>query len=190
MNKATIFFDRDGTLIKDKHFLSNPDDIELYPDTLSALKMVRNLDLHIVIISNQSGVARGFFTEEDVQICNDRLCRIFEENQIPIAGVYYCPNHAEAVIPKYRENLECRKPSTAMVSKALQDIPIELSRSFIVGDKLSDMELAKNLGIPGILVLTGYGQETLQKIENPFFHVSQNLTEAMQIVMRLSNETP
>ena len=154
-----IFLDRDGTITEEKDFISRIEEIKFIPGSKEALKTLQNSGYKLVIVSNQSGIARGIMTEEQVQKVNDFILKELEKEGIEIEGVYYCPHHPD-------ENCDCRKPKTGLVKRALQDHHLKLRNSWTIGDKLGDVFLGKNIKGKSILVLTGYGQNTKQKIES------------------------
>lgn len=164
--ERAVFVDRDGTIIKDKHFLSDPDEVELIPGAVEALKKFQNDGFKIVIVSNQSGVARGYFDLDSVEIVNAHLCDLLASQHVLVDAVYYCPHHAQGVIPPYNITCNCRKPSAGMAETAAYQLGLDLRRSFVVGDKIDDMNLAKVIGAKGIMVKTGYGAKQSETIKN------------------------
>ncbi|MFC1514056.1 D-glycero-alpha-D-manno-heptose-1,7-bisphosphate 7-phosphatase [candidate division KSB1 bacterium] len=167
MKKLTkaIFFDRDGTIILEKGYIDNVEKIELIPGATEVLFEIMNLGFKIVIISNQSGVARGYFPESRVTEINSELENILKSEKVTVDGVYYCPHHIDGSIPEYKIECKCRKPGTGMIEAAVKDLNIRIDGSFLVGDKLSDVECGFNAGLKSILVRTGYGYEEEAKID-------------------------
>jgi len=161
-NRA-LFVDRDGTLILDKHYLSDPEQIEFETGAVEGLRLARDYGFKIVILSNQSGVARGYFGTETVELMNRRLLEMLERAGLTVDGVYYCPHHPKGTAAGFGTVCTCRKPAPAMAEQAAMDLHLDLRRSWVVGDKLDDVQLARVIGGRGILVRTGYGadQETL-----------------------------
>lgn len=152
---AAIFMDRDGTLIKDKDYLSDPGEVEWFPGVFRALKNLRDFGFELIIVTNQSGVARGYFDEETVQGVNDRIRKDLTREGIEITDIYYCPSHPEAEVEKYRRNLHLRKPAPGMLEKAVVEHELDTSGSYMVGDKLSDVECGARIGCTTVLVKTG-----------------------------------
>jgi D-glycero-D-manno-heptose 1,7-bisphosphate phosphatase len=185
MGNFAVFFDRDGTLNEDPGYLGNPDSLKLYPDIGKALSdLKKKLNLKLIVISNQSGIARGILTDEMVKSVNDKINSLLAENGVAIDAFYYCPHH-----PDYsqKEDCYCRKPSPEMVFKAAKDFNIDLSHSFLVGDSVSDIECGKNAGVKTILVKTGYGEESLsmlQKQNNFPTFVALNMSEVSKIIQK------
>ena len=183
MQHSAIFFDRDGTLNEDPGYLSNPSEVKLYPGTAEALAILKNeLNFKLIVISNQSGIARGLITREIVESIHDRINELLIDSKVSIDAFYYCPFH-----PEYstKEEASCRKPSPEMVLKAARENDIELSNSYFVGDSVSDIECGKNSGLKTILVKTGYGEESisiLQKQNNLPTFVAQNISEICEII--------
>lgn len=154
MNQA-VFFDRDGTLIKDKHYLDNPDEVEWYEGTFGTLRALRDAGYKIVVVTNQSGVARGKFGEETVQAIHERMERDLADEGIEVEGFYYCPYLEEADVERYRRDSDLRKPSPGMLLEAAEDHDLDLGASVMVGDKPSDVEAGNRVGCRTILVETG-----------------------------------
>lgn len=160
-SSRAIFIDRDGTLNEDIGYVSNPDQLTLYPWAAEAVRLINNSGRKAIVITNQSGIARGLYTEDTLARIHSRLIKDLAREGARIDGVYYCPHHPAVGEPPYRRACECRKPRTGMLDAASLEYGIDLARSFVIGDKASDMELAENAGARGALVLTGYGSETL-----------------------------
>ncbi|MCD6501224.1 HAD family hydrolase [bacterium] len=157
---GAVFLDRDGTVIVDAHFLGDPERIEFLPGAVEAIKRLNEIGIEVVILTNQSGVAKGYLSIEQVEAVNARLLKLLEERGAKVAGIYYCPHHPEGSVPKYRLDCWNRKPNPGMALQAAKEHGIDLRKSFVVGDKLSDMQLAHNIHAAGILVRTGEGAET------------------------------
>ncbi len=154
-----VFLDRDGTITVEKDYVSKIEEIEFIPGAKEALKILQELGYKLVITSNQSGVSRGIMTEKQVEEVNNFILEELGKEGIKISGIYYCPHLKEA-------NCNCRKPKTGLIEKALKNKYLKLKGSWVIGDKLSDVLLGKNINGQSILVLTGYGQGEKQKIES------------------------
>ena len=139
---AAIFLDRDGTMIEDKDYLSNPEHIIFLPGVITALKRFQDAGYLLVMVSNQSGIGRGYFTEADYNAVQNRMIEILKNEDIFFAGYYYCPHTPY-------QNCECRKPCSYMATKAAEDLSINLNESYMVGDKQSDIIFGKNFGAKG-----------------------------------------
>lgn len=156
-----IFFDRDGTLIEEVGYLHRPDQVVFISDAIPAMQMLQSAGYFLIIISNQSGVARGYYTENDILNVHQYMDQFLRKEGIVINGFYYCPHHPDAKVEQYKIDCNCRKPATGMIRQAETDLKINLNGSFMIGDKISDVQCALNAGINPILVLTGYGNEEL-----------------------------
>src|SRR4030067_2782006 len=165
MASYAVFLDRDGTINEDPGYLGEPDKVKLFPDTGEALSILKNkLNFKLIVISNQSGIARGLITKGNVKAVNRKVNELLSNYNVKIDAFYYCPYHPEF---NTEEECSCRKPSPEMVLKAADDLKIYLSKSFLIGDAVSDIECGINAGVKTILVRTGYGNEsfyTLQKL--------------------------
>ncbi len=155
MVRRAVFIDRDGTLIRDKEYLADPDNIEWFPGVFGALKELEEAGFSLIVVTNQSGVARGYFDEETVQAVNSRFKADLAREGINLTGLYYCPAHPEADQKKYRHNLHRRKPAPGMLKEGAREHKLDLPVSWMVGDKLSDVECGKRAGCRAILVETG-----------------------------------
>lgn len=160
MKNKAVFIDRDGTLIREAGYLSSLKKVHIYKNSIKALEMLEKNGYMPIIISNQSGVARGYFTEDFVRKTHKYIDGLLEKQGVKIYAYYYCPHHTKDVkVKKYFKDCNDRKPKTGMVMKAKKRFDIDLKNSFAIGDKLTDVKLAKNSGMKGILVLTGFGKE-------------------------------
>ncbi|HSB68182.1 MAG TPA: lipopolysaccharide heptosyltransferase II [Candidatus Methylomirabilis sp.] len=160
------FLDRDGTIIEDPGYLSDPDGIRFIPGAVEALRDLQAAGFRLIVVTNQAGVARGIFSERDVHRVNDRLRALLADAGVRLDGIYYCPHHPEHGPPESRRDCDCRKPGPGMIRRAARDFPLDLSRSVIIGDHLSDAAVTQAFpGMRGLLVLTGHGRGQLPKIE-------------------------
>jgi len=173
-NQFLVMFDRDGTLIVEKNYLSNPDEVELFPQTNSSLLALQKMGGQIAIVSNQSGVGRGYFSTSEMNAVNKRMEDDLSQAGILVSGIYCCPHAPEA-------GCACRKPRTQLLEKAaaLSDLPLETS--YMIGDKNSDIEAGKNAGAKTILVISGYGAEAHKQGCNPDW-LARDLSEVVQII--------
>ncbi len=161
----TVFLDRDGTINREVEYLSRPEQLELIEGAAKAVRMLNHAGFRIVVVTNQSGVARGLFDENQVRIVNDVLAHMLEQHGAMVDDWYYCPHHPDAGSPPYRQECTCRKPGGGMVKQADRDFPVDFANSFVVGDTMSDMELGLNCGMRSVLVLTGHGKKTLSQAD-------------------------
>jgi len=151
MDHPGVFLDRDGTLIVEKNYLSNPDDVELEGGVVEGLQLLQTHGLPLIVLTNQSGIGRGYFDLEAAVTVNRRVDEILRENGVLLTGWYICP-HAPG------DGCLCRKPGRALADRAAADFGLSLEGSFVVGDKRSDLELAFAIGATGILITTGHGR--------------------------------
>jgi len=155
--KPAVFLDRDGTLIEDVGYLDRLDRIALFPWTVDAIRALNRGGFVVVVITNQSGVARGFFTEAFVEETHRHLSARLAAGGARIDAYYYCPHHPDGSVADYRRRCDCRKPASGLVDRAVRDLGLDPARSFVVGDKWLDVELARTAGARGVLVRTGTG---------------------------------
>lgn len=185
MPSKAAFLDRDGTIIEEKDFIKTPDEIEFVPGSVEAIKILRGLGYKIVVVSNQSGIGRGILTERMVSQVNQSFLRGLEDQGAPVDGLYFCPHHPD-------DDCACRKPKTGMIEKAVGELGLDLKDAVVVGDKLSDVKLGKNIAATTVLVLTGYGSKMLNELtdsnpdERPDF-VAGNLLTAVNWLKNLGN---
>lgn len=185
MSERAIFLDRDGTINVEKEYIYDPAEVELIPGSLEALQLAAKAGFRLFIVSNQSGIARGLATETDVCRVNERLQELVGAGGVQFDGIYFCPH-----LPTISGPCDCRKPRRGMVDRALESFDLDLSRSFVVGDRLLDMQLAKTVGATGIMVRTGYGSVEEKQIEadsRPNFIV-RDLLEAVKVILRETTE--
>lgn len=174
-NTPIIFLDRDGTIIIDRHYLHDPDGVELLPNALEGLKILRNKGFRLVVVTNQSGVGRGYFSLEDAHACNHRLAEIARRGGVKFDAFYLCPHEPEA-------GCDCRKPGTGMLDQAAEDFDFDPDFCWVVGDKCADVNLGQNAGIRTMLVRTGKGLETeMQKQCRPDL-IADDLLLAAQLM--------
>jgi D-glycero-D-manno-heptose 1,7-bisphosphate phosphatase len=152
-----VFLDRDGTVIEDVGYLDSVAGIRVFPWTVDAIRAFNRAGLPVVIVTNQSGIARGFLTEAIVADVHRELTATLAAGGATIDAYYHCPHHPDGVVAEFARECECRKPGRALVDRAAKDIGLDPSRSFVVGDKWLDVGLARAVGARGILVRTGYG---------------------------------
>ena len=183
MPNHAIFLDRDGTLNEDPGYISDPAKLILFPETGEALSLLKKYGFLLIIISNQSGVARGLMNKHDVEAVNDKLNLLLSEYKVKIDAFYYCPAHPDFSTP---EECECRKPSPKLVFEAAEEFEIDLSKSYLIGDAISDILCGKNAGLKTILIKTGKGKESfsiLQKENNFPTFVADNLLQASNFIL-------
>ena len=170
--QKTIFVDRDGTLIEEVNFLSRLEDVKLFPFTREAVDLLRSDGFRLVVITNQSGVGRGHFDEEAMHSINLQIQRELND---AIDGFYFCPHLPDA-------GCHCRKPELGMIEAARHDIQIDMSASWVIGDKDLDVELGHNAGLRTVLVETGYGRDHAKTLIRQPERIAANLLEAARYI--------
>lgn len=184
MSRRAVFLDRDGTLIHDRHFLSHPENLRLFDGVVDALGLLRDRNLALVVLSNQSGVARGILGLEAVEAVNAELRRQLSAGGIELDGIYVCPHHPEGSVPEFRRVCECRKPAPGLALRAAEELGLILDGSWIVGDKIDDVNMALQLPLRPVLVRTGYGRESEKTLDDPArIPVADDLTEAVKLIL-------
>ncbi|CBK73522.1 histidinol-phosphate phosphatase family domain/HAD-superfamily hydrolase, subfamily IIIA [Butyrivibrio fibrisolvens 16/4] len=151
MNKA-IFLDRDGTINIDKDYLYKIEDFEYISGVVEALKQLQDMGYLLIVISNQSGIARGFYSEDDYLIIDRWMKDDLKSRGVNITASYYCPHHPKALVKKYRCECNCRKPNTGLFWQAQKDFDIDMSKSIAIGDKERDIAICKEAPVRGILI--------------------------------------
>lgn len=165
LKKPAVFLDRDGTLIRDAEYLSDPAQIHLFSNTPRALKLLKKAGYLLLVVSNQSGVARGYFPESMIAKVHGRLRAMLKSKGARLDAFFYCPHYPKGSVKRFAKACACRKPKTGMIRQALRKYPIDLKRSFVVGDKMDDMLLGQNAKVAGsILVGTGKGKEHQKRL--------------------------
>ena len=152
-----VFLDRDGTLNEDVGHLDRLERLTLFPFAIDAVRLLNQAGFRVVVVTNQGGVAAGMVEERFVVELHELLQRRFAAGGATIAGIYHCPHDPEAAIPAYRRTCDCRKPASGMLRRAATDRDLDLSRSYMIGDKWTDVAVATQVGATGMLVRTGYG---------------------------------
>ncbi len=163
MNRA-VFLDRDGTLNEDVGYPGCYGEISLFPYSIESVRNFNRAGLLTVVVTNQSGVGRGYFSEESLTEIHRRMAEDFAARGARIDAIYYCPHFDLSADPRYRLHCDCRKPNPGMGLRAARELGIDLERSYMVGDKVEDIEFGRNIGARTVLVLTGYGRESEQRL--------------------------
>ncbi|HRQ54918.1 MAG: HAD family hydrolase [Ignavibacteriaceae bacterium] len=188
LNKA-VFLDRDGTLNHDSGYLGNPNDLKLFPDTGRVLSDLKNkFHFKLIVISNQSGIARGLITEEQVKSVNAELNKKLLNFDVQIDAFFYCPFHPDF---SSADECNCRKPSPKMILDSAKLFTIDPTKSYFIGDSVSDIQAGIAAKLKTILVKTGYGAESISILQKrnyfPSF-VAENLTDAYNFIINDSTE--
>ena len=159
--RKAIFLDRDGVINKEVNYLSNPDDFEFIEGSIEALKTLKRKGFLLIVITNQAGIARGYFTEEILQKIHEKMIKLLKQDNITLDDIYHCPHH-----PEFSGECDCRKPNPGMIFKAKKKHDISLKDSFMVGDTLNDIQTGINASCKTVLLLTGYGEEQRRNIND------------------------
>jgi D-glycero-D-manno-heptose 1,7-bisphosphate phosphatase len=157
VTRAAVFLDRDGTLIEEVGYLDRVDRVELYPWSIDAVRLLNRAGMPVIVVTNQSGIARGFFTEAIVDRVHEHISALLAEGGARIDAYYYCPHHPHGHVDGYTHVCNCRKPARGLVDRAVLEFGIDPGASFVVGDRWLDVRLARTVGARGVLVRTGYG---------------------------------
>lgn len=161
--RPAVFVDRDGTLIEERHYLADPDGVVLLPGAAAGLRALRELGYALVVITNQSGIARGLFTEAEFRRVERRVEALLAAEGVRLDGVYMCPHH-----PEHDGPCECRKPGLGLYRRAIAELGLDASASLFVGDRGADVEPALAFGGRGVLVRSGYGAAEAQRLGGAF----------------------
>ncbi|CAN2326127.1 D-glycero-beta-D-manno-heptose 1,7-bisphosphate 7-phosphatase [Fusobacterium sp. oral taxon C10] len=181
--KKAIFLDRDGTINVEKDYIYKSEDLVFEEGSIEALKTFKNLGYILIIVSNQSGIARGYFTEEDLNIFNNNMNEILKKNGAEITEFYCCPHHPDG-IGEYKKVCECRKPNNKMIEDAIKKYNIDREKSYMIGDKTSDIGAGLKSNLKTVLVKTGYGLKDMEKIDKNETLICENLKDFSEILKR------
>jgi D-glycero-D-manno-heptose 1,7-bisphosphate phosphatase len=181
MKRPALFLDRDGTLVYPRHYPSHPEELHLYEGIGPALKAFQEEGFKLVVITNQAGIARGYFTEDDLQRMNAYLSEELAKLEVHLDAIYYCPHHPDGIIPELAIRCDCRKPQPGMLLRAAEDLDLDLQSSWFVGDILDDIEAGNRVGCRTILVDLGTEGMPEQQVRRPDF-VARNTLHALCII--------
>lgn len=174
MKNRAVFLDRDGTVNVDKNYLHKPEDFEFEKGVTETLKYLFSKNYKLIIITNQSGIARGYYTVDDMNKLHEHMKILAKNSGFEFAGFYFCPHMPDA-------GCDCRKPGTALIEKAAHDHSIDLEHSYMVGDKESDMVAGSKAGLKTVLVGSGYGKKTKESYDS-YDHYFECITGLMSII--------
>ena len=181
--KKAIFLDRDGTINVEKDYIYKSEDLVFEEGTIEALKTFKNLGYILIVVSNQSGIARGYFTEKDLNIFNNNMNEILKKNGVEITEFYCCPHHPDG-IGEYKKVCECRKPNNKMIEDAIKKYNIDREKSYMIGDKTSDIGAGLKSNLKTVLVKTGYGLKDMEKVDKNETLIYENLKDFSEILKR------
>lgn len=177
--RTTVFLDRDGTINEEVSYLGHPDLLSLISGAAEAIRLLNEADMLAIVVSNQSGVGRGYFSTATVEAIHQRLAKQLAIHGAYVDAIYYCPHHPS-------EGCNCRKPKTGMLVRAARDYRIDMQRAFVVGDKVSDLDAGRQVGCKTVLVLTGYGEQARETSNNTSFqpdYISTDLYDAVKWIL-------
>jgi D-glycero-D-manno-heptose 1,7-bisphosphate phosphatase len=180
-NRA-VFMDRDGTINEEVGFLSRMEQLRIYPQAYEAIRLINASGMKAVVVTNQSGIARGYFTEDFVRSVHDRINELIGAEGARIDGFYVCPHHPIYGNGIYKQRCPCRKPEPGLFLQAAEELHIDLTRSYMIGDMLKDIEAGKKAGVRGILVKTGYGINIV-RTDMPAY-IAEDILDAVKWIMR------
>ncbi|HET7537565.1 MAG TPA: HAD family hydrolase [Candidatus Didemnitutus sp.] len=178
MSRRYVMLDRDGTLIVERHYLSDPAQVELLPGAAAGLRELQELGLGLIVVTNQSGVGRGYFTRTRLDEIHRRMTDLLAAEGVTLDGTYVCPHTPE-------DNCSCRKPQPGLVTTAAAELGFDPTQGFMIGDKPCDVELGQAVGAPTFLVRTGYGAKHEADASLRPDHVVDDIPAAAGIIARL-----
>jgi len=191
--KIAAFLDRDGTLNVEKGYIDNLDNLELIPGAAQAVRRLNDAGILAILTTNQTGAARGYYNEEHILALNAKVQSLLKEQAGAwLDAVFYCPHYDKGTVAPYNIDCDCRKPACGMIEAACKQFPdIDKSRSFVLGDKATDVEFGHQAGCKSILLKTGYGERVLsgeyQTLERQPDYVCDSIVEAIDCIMQVAS---
>lgn len=190
MKKRAVFLDRDGTINRDVGYPNSFSMVEIYPYSFAAVRRLNEAGFLAVIVTNQSGIGRGFIEEKNLQDIHRKMRLVFAQKKARFDGIYYCPHYEKAEVPEYRKDCSCRKPNPGMALQAARDLNIDILKSYMIGDKVEDILFGVNIHATPILLLTGFGRKSLLKLREKGIepaHVAETLLDAVDWILEREN---
>jgi D-glycero-D-manno-heptose 1,7-bisphosphate phosphatase len=188
MKRPAVFIDRDGTISEEVGYVNHPSRFRVFPFAAEAIRILNDAGWLAIVITNQAGVARGYFAEDVIHKIHDQLTRELEHESARLDAIYYCAHHPSVGDPPYRLDCDCRKPKPGLIQQAAKDFEIDLAASWMAGDRYSDVELARNAGLRCAFVLSGYGRGEWEYQSDRWGHrpdlVCENLLEAVKSIVQ------
>lgn len=178
MKRRFVVLDRDGTLIQERVYLSEPSAVELIPGAGQALHKLAHMGLGLVVVTNQSGIGRQYFDEARLRLIHDRMEQLLRAQGVHLDGIYHCPHVPE-------DNCNCRKPKPGLLHKAAAELGFDPSETFVIGDKASDIELGCSAGAITVLVRTGYGSEVAAKGSSAADYTIDGIWDVHRLIARI-----
>ena len=185
MKRPAVFIDRDGTISEEVGYVNHPTRFRLFPYSSEAIRILNNNEWLAILVTNQAGVARGYFSEDVIVKVHEQLQRELKDARLD--AIYYCAHHPSIGEPPYRIDCDCRKPKPGLIDRAAQEFEIDRGASWMVGDRYGDVELARNAGLRSAFVLSGYGLGEWEYQRPSWQHqpdlVCENLLEAVKMIV-------
>lgn len=185
--RLAVFLDRDGTINEDVGYPGRFDQVRIYPLSFEAVRRINKAGLAAIVITNQSGVGRGLFTENELRIIHQKMKEAFQAENARLDEIFYCPHFISSALPEYDVDCACRKPLPGLALKAQVAFDLELEGSYMVGDKVEDIRFGLTIGAIPILVLTGYGRASLPKLKDEGIepaYAAPDLLDAVNWILR------
>jgi len=184
MGRSAVFLDRDGTVIHEVDYLKSTDQVRLLPRAAAAIRRLNEAGMVVVVVTNQSGIARGIVSESDLVAIHDLIRHRLARYGAALDAIYFCPHHPTEGLPPFRRRCRCRKPAAGMLTRAARDLALDLHRSFTVGDSERDLVAGQKAGCRTILVRTGYGRRTEASASSlPADYVADDLADAVDWIL-------
>ena len=187
MKRPAVFIDRDGTISEEVGYINHPSRFRVFPYSAPAIRLLNECGWLAIVVTNQAGVARGYFPEEMIQRVHQSLNLYLASNGARLDAIYYCAHHPSVGEPPYRLDCDCRKPRPGLIRQAMADFQIDVEKSWMVGDRYSDIELARNAGINSAFVMSGYGHGEWEHQRGTWKHqpdlTAENLLEAVESIV-------
>lgn len=187
IRRRAVFMDRDGTINEDVGYPGRYGQVHIYVKSYEAVRRINEAGLAAVVVTNQSGVGRGFFTEKDLLIIHEKMMKAFQAENARLDGIFYCPHFISSASPEYDVDCACRKPFPGLALKARDILDLDLEGSYMVGDKVEDIRFGLNIGATPVLVLTGYGPGSLVKLKEQGIqpaYTAPDLLDAVAWILR------
>ncbi len=187
MKMPAVFMDRDGTINEQRGYINHVSRFVLVPGTAEAIRLLNRHRYLAIIVSNQSGVARGYFPLQLVEDVHSHMRELLKKENAVIDGIFFCPHYRTGVVSEYTADCDCRKPRTGLIKSACETFDIDMTNSYVIGDRCTDIELAERSNLRGILVKTGYGLGDIEYVlpGSPFkpVHIASDLLDAVRWII-------
>ena len=187
MKRPAVFIDRDGTISEEVGYVNHPSRFRLFPYSAEAIRILNDSGWLAIVVTNQAGVARGYFSEDVIRKIHQHLVSALHAESARLDAIYYCAHHPSVGEPPYRLDCDCRKPKPGLIEQAGRDFEIDMAASWIAGDRYSDVELARNAGLRSAFVLSGYGRGEWEYQSQGWKHrpdlLCENLLEAVKSIV-------